>query len=194
MIIRSLFGQPKNNISINYEKLQLITPCKKYWQSFAGSYKEYRAHKVEDFGYPKVDTQEDFEAFLRMVEDTRLGINLQRGFVQTSMFWLVDDVNYFGSGSVRHYLTENLKVFGGHIGYSIRPEVWGKGLGTIQLRFLLEEAKKVGITTARLTCYEANVASQKVMIKNGGRLIGRVVNRIAGKDRPTFIYEIDLTN
>jgi len=66
-------------------------------------------------------------------------------------------------------------------------------LGTIQLHFLLMEAKKICIQTARLTCYEQNTASQRIMEKNGAKRIGRVVNRISGKDRPTFIYEIDLT-
>lgn len=192
MFIKSLFGIKEPNIEVNFSALELVAPCLKYWESFAGSFREYRAHRVEDFAYPKVDTPEEFSYFLKSVRDRRNGVNLQKGSVPTSMFWLVDGVNYLGSGSVRHFLNDSLKVFGGHIGYSIRPEVWGMGLGTIQLRLLLLEAGKLGIKKARLTCFETNVASQKIMIKNGAYLIDSVVNKINGRDRPTLIYEINL--
>lgn len=191
MSIRSIFN--RGEFAINYDKIRLISPDIRYWRSFQSSYREYRAHKVEDFGYPKVDTLEDFHAFLEMAEDSRLGLNLPKGQVPTSMFWLTDDAHYLGSGSVRHYLNDHLRIFGGNIGYSIRPEAWGRGLGTIQLKFLLEEAAKLGIMRPRLTCYETNVASRRVMEKNGAVLVDRVVNRISGRDRPTFIFEIDLT-
>jgi len=85
-----------------------------------------------------------------------------------------------------------LKKFGGHIGYSIRPQAWGHGLGTIQLKMLLHEARKVGIQTARLTCFDDNVGSYRVMEKNGAVMVNKVLNRVYGRNRLTRIYEIDL--
>ena len=196
MILRSLFYRPKQTqaIHVDYNSLRLIRPDARYFSSFRDSYREYRAHKVEDFGYYKVDTFRDFNRFLTMSDEMRRGVNLSASSVQTSMFWLVDGQHYLGSGSLRHYLNDYLRTFGGHIGYSIRPAAWGQGLGTLQLHLLLLEAKKIGLTRARLTCFEHNAASQRVMEKNGAQRIDRVVNRISGKDRPTFIYEIDLTD
>jgi predicted acetyltransferase len=130
---------------------------------------------------------------MRVSDEHRRGLNVPFGYVPASTFWLADDVNYLASGTVRHYLNDNLKLFGGHIGYSVRTEVWGMGLGTILLAYLLEEAWKLGITKPRLTCYETNIASRRVMEKNGAEFKGRVINRINGKDRPTLIFEIDLT-
>ena len=184
----------KPPISVNFDALRLIRPDFRYLSSFRESYKEYRQHAVEDFGYHKVDTLKEFARFVEFSSRLSLGINLPEGAVQTSMFWLCDDENYLGSGSVRHYLNDKLRNFGGHIGYSIRPQAWGLGLGTIQLRLLLIEAKKLGITRARLTCYEHNTASRRVMEKNGAYYVDRVINRISGKDRPTLIFEIDLTD
>lgn len=192
-MFRSFFYRPKP-ISANFSKLRLIRPDARYLSSFRDSYREYRAHKIEDFGYYRVDTLRDFRQFLILADDLRRGVNLPENAVQTSMFWLTDEEHYLGSGSVRHYLNDKLRVFGGHIGYSIRPTAWGQGLGTIQLQFLLREAKKIGLPRARLTCYEQNTASRRVMEKNGAHLVGRIINHISGKDRPTLIFEIDLTN
>lgn len=192
-MFRFLFSK-KKPITVNFDNLRLVRPNMRYFNSFRESYKEYKAHKVEDFGYYKVDTLDDFRRFLVLAEDYRRGFNLPKNYVQTSMFWLTDGTNYLGSGSVRHYLNDKLRVFGGHIGYSIRPNAWGQGLGTIQLRFLLNEARNIGLRRVRLTCYENNAASQRVMEKNGAFYVDRVVNHISGKDRPTLIYEIDLTD
>lgn len=193
MFFRQLFTRNKE-ITVNFDKLSLIQPNISYYESFKESYTQYRTHKVEDFGYHKVDTMYDFQRFLLMADELRRGVNLPDNAVRTSMFWLTDDSHYLGSGSVRHSMNDSLRVFGGNIGYSIRPEVWGQGLGTIQLHLLLIEARKIGLTSARLTCYENNIASQRVMEKNGAVRVGMVTNRISGKNRPTYIYEVDLSN
>src|SRR5690606_7632066 len=75
-----------------------------------------------------------------------------------------------GRISFRHRLNENLKVFGGHIGYEVRPSWRKKGVATEMLRMLLktERAKQIG--RLLLTCAPDNVASNKVILANGGVL------------------------
>ena len=179
-------------LDINMNALKLVKPCQTYRESFIAAIAEYRRHKVIDFGYPEVEMDADFFYFLRRCEERREGKNLPRGYVPDSAFWLTDGVHYLGSGNVRHFLNQELKGYGGHIGYSIRPAAWGRGLGTVQLRLLLTEAKKVGITTARLTCFDDNIGSYRVMEKNGAVLINKVENRVNGRLRLTRVYEIAL--
>ncbi len=61
----------------------------------------------------------------------------------------------------------------GHIGYAVVPWKRGRGYATEGLRQLLPDAKARGLAYVELTTELANVASQKVILNNGGVLIGR---------------------
>lgn len=79
-----------------------------------------------------------------------------------------DEKDYFiGEVSIRHRLNDALRLCGGHIGYCVRYGEWGKGYATEMLRLALTEAKKLGILEALVTCNDTNLASARVMEKNG---------------------------
>ena len=61
----------------------------------------------------------------------------------------------------------------GHIGFSVVP--WKRRLGhaTRALALLLPEARARGLGFVELTTEPENTASQRVIEKNGGRLVGR---------------------
>lgn len=61
----------------------------------------------------------------------------------------------------------------GHIGYSVVP--WKRGLGyaTQALADILPEARAVGLPHVDLTTDAANLASQRVIEANGGRIVER---------------------
>jgi predicted acetyltransferase len=61
----------------------------------------------------------------------------------------------------------------GHIGYSVVPWKQGKGYATQALADILPEAKLVGLPYVELTTDASNVASQRVIEANGGRLVER---------------------
>jgi len=123
-------------------------------------------------------------------EDHRMGRNLPEGYVPDSTFWLVDGDTYLGTGNIRHRLTPELEQFGGHIGYAIRPSYWNMGYGTLQLRLLLAEAAKLGLTHVLLTCDESNLASARVMEKCGGVWQDTIEQAIGGPPRRTRRYWI----
>ena len=185
-------GTEAKNI-INYDNIRLIQPHMSYMDSYRGAVKEYYVRDVEDFAYPKVSTKRAAAAYLRRVENFRRGIDIPRGYVPSSGFWLVDGRHYLGSGDVRHYLNDNLRRLGGNIGYSINPLFWRLGLGTLQLALLLEEAVKLHITNPVVTCFDENIPSAKIIEKNGGVLMDVITNHFRGQSRLTRIYEIDLT-
>ena len=56
---------------------------------------------------------------------------------------------------------------GGHIGYGVRYSEWNKGYGTRMLALALERAKALGLSRVLITCNDDNLASARVMEKNG---------------------------
>lgn len=118
---------------------------------------------------------EDFCGFLFRSIDISRGIDLEPGYVPQTRFWLKVDGRPVGYGKVRSYLTEKLRVRGGHIGYCIRPSERGRGYGSLLLRELLKKAAELNIPRALVSCDDTNTASGKVIENNGGRL-ERVIN------------------
>lgn len=113
-------------------------------------------------------TFEEYKQWLINNDAISRGEGLESWMVPQSIFWLFKDGRPVGFGKVRHTLTENLRIEGGHIGYAIRPSERNKGYGTMLLKSLLQEAKKLGIEKVLLTIRTNNYASIKVALKNNG--------------------------
>jgi predicted acetyltransferase len=114
------------------------------------------------------DLEVNFDAFLQGLSDFAAGRNLKPGLVPQSTFWLIDNREFIGRASVRHFLNENLTRVGGHIGYEIRPTRRGRGYGKLILRLALQKASALGIDRTLITCDSANLASRKIIEANGG--------------------------
>ena len=72
--------------------------------------------------------------------------------------------------NLRLRLNDYLLEKGGHIGYSIRPSERGKGYAKESLRQGLQIAKEKNIHRVLVTCSIKNLASQAVILANGGQL------------------------
>jgi len=90
--------------------------------------------------------------------------------VPHSQLWLTDGTEYLGTFNIRYRLSPSLRFRGGHIGYAIRPTRQGRGLATAGLKLILEHARAAGIGRAIVTCADTNLASAKVIERNGGHL------------------------
>ena len=73
--------------------------------------------------------------------------------------------------NIRLTLNENLKKFGGHIGYSIRPTERKKGYNKVNLYLGLLCCKEHGISEVLMDCDKSNLGSAKTMQALGGKLI-----------------------
>jgi len=80
------------------------------------------------------------------------------------------DNKIVGSIQLRHELSDELKIHGGHIGYGVCPSERGKGYGTEQLSLVLEKARELHISRVMISCDKNNTASAKVAINNDGKL------------------------
>ncbi len=112
-----------------------------------------------------------FSAMLARFRGFSKGSGVPDNFVPHTTCWLVrEDGRVLGAVNIRHYLNDRLRNSGGHIGYGIRPSERGKGYATEQLRLALKRTRRMGIDRALLCCDTANLASARVIVKNGGRL------------------------
>jgi predicted acetyltransferase len=80
----------------------------------------------------------------------------------------------------------------GHIGYSVAAWKRGRGYATEGLRSILPEAKERGLPYVELTTDPDNVASQRVILKNGGVLVERFNKGPAYHNAPGLRYRIYL--
>ncbi|MGZ9583675.1 GNAT family N-acetyltransferase [Paenibacillus marinisediminis] len=113
----------------------------------------------------------DYDGLLKELADLKAGINLAEHAVSSSTYWLIGaNKRVLGAVNIRHRLNSWLLERGGHIGYGIRPSERRKGHATQLLSLALEEAKKMGIEKALVTCDKNNVGSAKTIRNNGGEL------------------------
>ena len=172
---------------------KLILPCEEYLNSYLEACTEFQEHNVTTYTLHNPDCFNDWkDTIFKTFYDDRNGINLKDGYVPATTFWLVDNNEFIGTGSIRHHLTEKLEKFGGHIGYAIRYSKWNQGYGTKQLELLIKEAAKLGLKRVLVTCNENNIASARVIEKNGGVYFDTIINVIDGVPRSTKRYWIDL--
>lgn len=75
-----------------------------------------------------------------------------------------------GIMNLRHTLNENLLQYGGHIGYSTHPQHQGRGIASAMLAFGLQRLADLGVSRVLVTCRDDNLASARVIEKNGGIL------------------------
>lgn len=112
----------------------------------------------------------EFKQWEKQQQDWALGINLPKGYVAQTIYWLLVDEKAVGIGKIRHELTPESRKKGGNIGYAISCEHRGKGYASILLKLLLQEADSLGVDEKILTVEKYNYASKRVIEKNGGRL------------------------
>ncbi|CAM3799766.1 GNAT family N-acetyltransferase [Rheinheimera salexigens] len=153
--------------------MELVTPSIKYQQSYC----DYIAELANEERYPfPLDFDfTDFEALLAKLADYAAGKNLPAGYVPSSTLWLVDNDQLLGVTNIRHYLNEQIKHCGGHIGLGIRPSYRGKGLGNLLMRLSIAHLKQKGVTPIHIHCYQDNYASANCIISNGGVLESELV-------------------
>jgi predicted acetyltransferase len=120
-------------------------------------------------GSELLDQMESYEEWLTAVTNNTVLETVNENWVLTDTFFAVRkrDNKILGIIDLRHTLNDFLKDFG-NCGYSVRPSERRKGYATEMLRLLIGVAKEAGLQELHISVEKSNVASIKVIQKNGG--------------------------
>ena len=101
------------------------------------------------------------------------------GWIPYTTYVLYVDGIPVGYGRVRHSSSEYLEtvVGAGNLGYGIAKEYRGKGYGSILFKELLKKCKEIGYKEIKLFPMKTNEPTIKIMLKNGGQIIGDFKNQ-----------------
>ena len=123
--------------------------------------------------------------------DETVGRNLATGRVPQSIFWLVrNEQRILACSRLRHTLNTFLEQVGGHIGYDVRPSERRRGFGTQILRMTLDKARDLGLKQVLVTADSPNVASWRIIEKNGGVLHGEELSQHTGQLLRNYLIEL----
>jgi len=175
--------------------LKLIDANEKYLREYKEAY--IKANEKINKGLIKkhdlMFLNPDEVNIIQIFKDNRDQNKLPSHYVPSYDYFFVEDDKFIGVIHIRIRLTDNLLKYGGHIGYGINPKYWNQGYGTELLKLGLEKAKElIEENKVLITCDDDNVASAKIIEKNGGILENKVINTDQGETFLTRRYWINL--
>ena len=125
-----------------------------------------RFEGIRDF--EKLETL-SFNDWIDDLEKNKYEENLPELYSTHTLYLAINDNNKIvGAIGIRWKQVPVLMTFGGLIGYSIRPSQRGKGYASEMLKLALDKFKNTNIENILITCKDFNIASKKVIERNGG--------------------------
>lgn len=149
---------------------RLIQPDTRLLVPFRRLFDDYRATGHNEWCEEAALSVSDFPAYVTAARAKAQGLGLSDDWAPTSYFWMQNGDDLVGTLRIRHFLTTAVIERAGHIGYDIAPAFRGRGLGHEILQLGLEQASKLGIGDVLLICDAENIASRRIIERQGGRL------------------------
>jgi len=113
---------------------------------------------------------EDMKEYLDVTNSFLNKDTLPENMVIATQFLCIrkSDSKLVGMIQVRHYFNEFLELYGGNIGYSVRPSERRRGYATWMLHNILPFCRSVGLEKVLVSCIDTNEGSRKTILTNGG--------------------------
>ena len=151
---------------------KLLLPQAACKDSFIAGVREYIAEGLTGWWDPSV-LDARFDEYLQTLREKET--HPLAGMVPATRFWLVAaGGQYVGELDLRHCLHDELRRFGGHIGYTIVPSQRRRGYGRLICQLGIVEARARGIGDILITCDDDNIGSRKIIEANGGVLQDKI--------------------
>jgi predicted acetyltransferase len=151
---------------------KLVRPDEIYKESFLSALKEYHSEcrLLKELDYKTVCGQ--FDHFIQDLNE-EMGEHHQNleewaERVPEIIYWLVKDGEFLGYIKIRKRVNWHLERYGGHISFSIRPSMRGKGFGKKILQKALPQTSTLGIEKALFTISPDNGAAKRIVEFCGG--------------------------
>ncbi|AAT76003.1 predicted acetyltransferase of 30S ribosomal protein L7 [Mesoplasma florum L1] len=150
-------------------KLKVVKPQWEHIEEILNALEDFKKYpneiKENIQGSSDILSFERIEDWLEFVHE---GVG-NAGWMPFNQYLALDEENkVIGFINLRLKLNEYLLNFGGHIGYGVVPSRRKQGYATEMLKQTLKIAKKEGINEILITCLDSNIASEKVILNNGG--------------------------
>lgn len=134
--------------------------------------------EIEYIKYQKEEHDKDIDyvCWLNDLKKSSNQVGIVDGKVPRTILFLTDGSTIYGQVSIRYRIdTPRLSKYVGNIGYEIRKEYRGRDYGNLILKLGLEELTKKGLKKVMVSCRCDNIASQCVILKNGGIFLRRFI-------------------
>lgn len=155
------------------EEIRLVNPSIEYAEDIMQFKQEIISAKDSDAfaGCGSLSRCETVEEWISVLRDMENVETCPEGSVTSNTYLAVRaaDNRVVGIIDLRHHINHPiLGLWGGHIGYSIRPSERNKGYAKEMLRLNLQKCRERNLDKVMITCSPENVASAKTIIANGG--------------------------
>lgn len=172
------------------DKLILVRPSEEHEAAVMDYRRRFLCAGEVLHGCAGLERFECYGGWLQMMRDNCHEETVHAPLVPATTFLALreEDGQLAGIIDVRHRLSDHLLAHGGHIGYSVHPDLRKRGYAKQMLALALEECRKLGIRQVLVTCDQKNTASAKTILANGGTL----ENEIEDAGRITQRYWIAL--
>jgi len=154
------------------DEIELVKPEIKYKEDIFEFIREHLENNEFEIHGGDLVEKLDFDEWLKQIVDNSKKETVNKNWVVSSTFLAIrkKDKRLIGFVDIQHELNDFLKLYGGHIGFGVRPAERGKGYASIILRKALDFCRENGLKKVMLACYKDNVASRKTIERCGGIL------------------------
>lgn len=171
--VGAAYDRGRNEVRKHVETITLIKPSMEFGEDIMQFRKELlEAGDCDSFaGCGSLRQCQSAEEWIDMLARWENKDTCPAGAVTSNTYIAVRDADrrIVGMIDLRHHIDHPiLSVWGGHMGYTVRPSERGKGYAREMLRQNLQKCRERNMDRILITCSRNNPASEKTILANGG--------------------------